>query len=62
MERPTLQNKWVAVLRMAFRARKVFETFQKQAPELLMLRVSSGQTDSVLQGRTVWSAEALAVR
>ena len=62
MKRLTLQSKWVAVLRMAFRARKVFGTFQKQAPDLLMLRVSSGQTDSVLQGGTVWSAEAIAVR
>ena len=30
-EKTALQNKWVAVLRMAFRARKVFGTFQKQA-------------------------------
>ena len=31
MKRPTLQNKWVAVLRMAFRARKVFGTLEKRA-------------------------------
>ena len=34
MKRPALQNKQVGVLRMAFRARKVFGTFQKQAPAL----------------------------
>ena len=32
MKRPALQNKRVGVLRMAFRARKVFETFEKRAP------------------------------
>ena len=31
MKRPVLQNYRVAVLRMAFRARKVFGTFEKQA-------------------------------
>ena len=34
MKRPALQNKQVAVLRMAFRARKVFGTFEKRAPGL----------------------------
>ena len=32
MKRPAFQNKQVGVLRMAFRARKVFGTFEKQAP------------------------------
>ena len=32
MKRPALQNKWVAVLGMALRARKVFGTFEKRAP------------------------------
>ena len=32
MKRPALQNKQVAVLRMAFRARKVLGTFEKRAP------------------------------
>ena len=34
MKRPALQNKEVVVLRMAFRARKVFGTFEKQAPDV----------------------------
>ena len=32
MKRPALQNKQVGVLRMAFRARNVFGTFEKRAP------------------------------
>ena len=32
MKRPGLQNKQVGVLRMAFRPRKVFRTFEKRAP------------------------------
>ena len=32
MRRPALQNKRVGVLRMAYRARKVFGTFEKRAP------------------------------
>ena len=32
MKRPALQNKQLGVLRMAFRARKVFGTFEKRAP------------------------------
>ena len=32
MKRQALQNKKVGVLRMAFRARKVFGTFEKRAP------------------------------
>ena len=32
MKRPALQNKQAGVLRMAFRARKDFGTFEKQAP------------------------------
>ena len=32
MKRPALQNERVAGLRMAFRARKVFGTFEKRAP------------------------------
>ena len=39
MKRPALQNKRVRVLRMAFRARKVFGTFEKRAPELELLRL-----------------------
>ena len=34
MKRPALQNQRVAVLGMAFRARMVFGTFEKQAPGL----------------------------
>ena len=33
MKRPALQNKRVAVLGMALRARKVFGTFEKRAPD-----------------------------
>ena len=32
MKRPALQNKRVGILQMAFRARKVSGTFEKQAP------------------------------
>ena len=32
MKKPALQNKDVGVLGMAFRARKVFGTFEKRAP------------------------------
>ena len=32
MKRPALQNTQVGVLRMAFRARKVYGTFEKRAP------------------------------
>ena len=32
-KRSDFQNKWIAVLQLAFRARKVFRTFVKQAPE-----------------------------
>ena len=32
MKRPASQNMQVRVLRMAFRARKVFGTFEKRAP------------------------------
>ena len=35
MKRPGLQNKQVVVLRMAFRARKVFGTLEKRAPVVL---------------------------
>ena len=34
MKRPALHNKRVTALRMAFRARKVFGTFEKRAPNL----------------------------
>ena len=34
MKRQALQNKQVGVLRMAFRARKVFGTFEKRAPDV----------------------------
>ena len=33
MKRPALQNKRVRILQMAFRARKVSGTFEKQVPE-----------------------------
>ena len=32
MKRPASINKWVAILLKAFRARKVFGSFEKQAP------------------------------
>ena len=32
MKRSSLQNKRVGILRMAFRARNVFGTFEKRAP------------------------------
>ena len=35
MKRPASQNKRVGVLRMAFRSRKVFGTFEKRAPGLI---------------------------
>ena len=34
MKRPALQSKPVGVLEMAFRAQKVFGTFEKRAPLL----------------------------
>ena len=34
MKRPALQNNWGGVLRKAFRPRKVFGTFEKQAPAM----------------------------
>ena len=33
MKRPVLQNNQAGVLRMAFRARKAFGTFEKRAPD-----------------------------
>ena len=36
MERPALQNERVGVIRMAFRARKVFGTFEKRTPDSVM--------------------------
>jgi len=41
MKRLALQNKRVGVLRMAFRARKVFGTFEKRAPGFSFLCLSS---------------------
>ena len=40
MKRPALQNKRVGVLRMAFRARKVFGILEKRAPglEIFLMR------------------------
>ena len=35
MKRPASQNKRVGALQMAFRSRKVFETFEKRAPGLI---------------------------
>ena len=37
IKRPALQNKRVGVLRMAFRARKVFGSFEKRTPEKQVL-------------------------
>ena len=37
MKRSALQNERVVVLRMAFRARKVFGTFEKRAPGIEQL-------------------------
>ena len=36
MKRPALQNEQVGGLRMDFRARKVFWTFEKRTPDLLL--------------------------
>ena len=38
IKRPALQNKRVGVLRMGFRARKVFGSFEKRTPGLKELR------------------------
>ena len=38
MKRPALQNEQVGVLRMAFRPRKVFGTFEKRAPGAYPMR------------------------
>ena len=40
MKKTPLQNKQVAGLRIAFRARKVFGTFEKQAPGFFFLLMS----------------------
>ena len=42
MKRSALQNELVVVLRMAFWARKVFETFEKRAPELICVKMKQG--------------------
>ena len=39
MKKPALQNKDVGVLGMAFRARKVFGTFEKRAPGPNLVRI-----------------------
>ena len=36
MERPALQNERVGVIRMAFRAQRVFGTFEKRTPDSVM--------------------------
>ena len=41
MKRSALQNKQVVVLRMGFRARKVFGTFEKQTPDRIKLSDTS---------------------
>ena len=38
MKRPALQNKRVGVLRMALRAWKVFGTFEKRAPGVILTK------------------------
>ena len=38
MKRPALQNKRVGVLRMAFRARKVFGSFERRTPGPMMAK------------------------
>ena len=42
MKRSALQNELVVVLQMAFWARKVFETFEKRAPELICVKMKQG--------------------
>ena len=57
MKRPALQNKLVEVLRMAFRARKVFGTFEKRAPGQLPKRElmqSPTRTVEVYRGMSLW--------
>ena len=41
MKRPALQTKRVGVLRIAFRARKVFGSFEKRTPGLILRELSS---------------------
>ena len=64
MKRPALQNKQVGVLRMAFRARKVFGTFEKRAPGLMDQDLAQGNrpfaaSDHVVQNRPCWRASSL---
>ena len=42
MKRPALHNKQVGVLRMVFRARKVFGTFEKRAPGIIKTKTFRG--------------------
>ena len=50
MKRPALQTKRVRVLRMAFRARKAFGTFEKRAPGLQSERCQSKYTVLKING------------
>ena len=57
MKTPALQNKQLGVLRMAFRARKVFGTFEKRAPGCLdftLIQFFSYASRSELE---TWSVE-----
>ena len=49
MKRPALQNKQVGVLRMAFRARRVFGTFEKRA-------LGVDGKDGGLSATSIWQA------
>ena len=51
MKRPALQNKQVIVLRMAFRARKVFGTFEKRAPEQDSMLVQCSAAEAQQTGK-----------
>ena len=65
MKRQALQNKQVGVLRMAFRVRKVFGTFEKRAPEYGTSKLNSRMTAgpgkcNLLQATFFHSNEAIA--
>ena len=51
MKRPALQNKQVELLRMAFRARKVLGTFEKQGPGQVAGQVTGQVTGQVRSGQ-----------
>jgi len=56
MKRPTLKNERLVVLGMAFRARKVFGSFEKRTPGLLFgLRGEGSFTANAVLARTALS-------